>query len=350
MVRSSLFKSSYEMLFTAVPRKEREATKSILDVGVERLGDLLGALLLGGISWLITADSTAVVLVFAASLGFAGFSISRRLRNGYVQALEKSLLSRSMTAARHSMEHTFGETANGRRQLPSAMVRGKTDVKSPVPDLPVELIQSLRSSDPESVRTVLRRQSLDTFLAPSVIALLAWDEVAQDAIAALKGMGSRITGQLVDALVDPEQEFAVRRRLPRVLGELDSQLAADGLIQALSDARFEVRFHSARALTQIKGRNPRVMIRRESITDAVEREVPNGFSEPCQELAVDHVFGLLELVYPREAFHAAHRALRSGDDHLRRTSLEYLENVLPTSLWQRMLPLFEERATFAPAV
>ena len=171
-----------------------------------------------------------------------------------------------------------------------------------------------------------------------------------DAATALKGMGSRITGQLVDALVDPDQEFAVRRRLPRVLGELDSQLAADGLIQALSDKRFEVRFHSARALTQIKARNPHIMIRRETITEVVEREVPNGFRDPCSQIAVDHVFGLLELVYPREPFHAAHRALKSGDDHLRRTSIEYLENVLPTSLWQRMLPLLEEEATLVPAV
>jgi hypothetical protein len=338
------------MLFAAVPRRERHATKSILDVGVERLGDLLGAVLLGAISWLISPDSTTVVLVFAAGLGLAGFSVSRRLRGGYVQALEKSLLARTISATRATLDHTFGVNPGKAIRNAATTVRERSVVKSAVPDLPVQLMQDLRSSDPEVVRSVLRRQPLDTVLAPSIIPLLAWDSVLPDASAALKGMGSRITGQLVDALVDPEQQFVVRRRLPRVLGELNSQLAADGLIQALSDERFEVRFHAARALTQIKSRNPHVVIRRETITEVVEREVPNGFREPCPELAVDHVFGLLELVYPREAFHAAHRALKSGDDHLRRTSLEYLENVLPTSLWQRMLPLFEEEATLEAAV
>ena len=65
------------MLYAAVPRRERQATKSILDVGVERLGDLLGALLLGVIAWAASPESTTIMLVSAAVLGLAGFSISR---------------------------------------------------------------------------------------------------------------------------------------------------------------------------------------------------------------------------------------------------------------------------------
>ena len=71
MIRSSLFKSGYEMLYAAVPRRERQATKAILDVGVDRLGDLLGALLLGGIAWAFT-DSTTMMLIGAALLGVVG--------------------------------------------------------------------------------------------------------------------------------------------------------------------------------------------------------------------------------------------------------------------------------------
>ena len=72
MVRSSLFKSGYEMLYAAVPRRERQATKAILDVGVERLGDLLGALLLGGHRLGSFTDSTTIMLVGAAVLGVVG--------------------------------------------------------------------------------------------------------------------------------------------------------------------------------------------------------------------------------------------------------------------------------------
>jgi hypothetical protein len=188
-----------------------------------------------------------------------------------------------------------------------------------------------------------------------VIALLAWDEVSADAINAMKGMGPRITGQLVDALLDPDQEFAIRRRIPRVLGEFESQRAADGLVEGLWDARFEVRFHSGRALEQLQNRNPLVAISRETIMKVVERELRVSpevsrnyrvIDSPHQKLGgsltMDHVFRLLALIHAREPLQIAHRALMSRDIYLRRTSLEYLENVLPAPVWHRILPLFEE--------
>ncbi len=171
-------------------------------------------------------------------------------------------------------------------------------------------------------------------------------------------MGSRITGQLVDALLDPGQEFAIRRRIPRVLAEFDLQRAVDGLIAALADARFEVRFHSGRALTQLQERNPNLVMDREAIIRTVEREFEVGpevwrhhrildttHDEPEGTLAVEHVFRLLALVYARDPLRIAYSALRSGDDYLRRTALEYLEQILPLALWQRILPLVEEPAT-----
>ena len=93
MIRTSLFKSGYEMLYAAVPQRERRATKLILDVGVERLGDLLAALLLTMILAVASQNSLLIILAIAAGLGLVGFWISRRLQQGYVQALENSLLS-----------------------------------------------------------------------------------------------------------------------------------------------------------------------------------------------------------------------------------------------------------------
>jgi hypothetical protein len=223
----------------------------------------------------------------------------------------------------------------------------------------VQLTQELRSSNPGIVRNALL-QPLELALAPSVIALLAWDEVSADAIDALKGMGARITGQLVDALLDPDQEFAIRRRIPRVLGEFESQRAADGLVEGLWDARFEVRFHAGRALEQLRNRNPQVVISRETIMKVVDRElrvspevsrnyrvIDSTHQKLEGTLTMDHVFRLLALIHAREPLQIAHRALMSGDLHLRRTSLEYLENVLPSPVWQRILPLFEEGTVLA---
>jgi len=370
MVRSSFFKSGYEMLYAAIPRRERQATKSILDIGVERMGDLLGAVVLTLISWAVSPNATAIMLVCAAVLGFAGFLISRRLRLGYVQALENSLMSRSLSIIQLADWPILGGSVlrtmlhvGGRQTPPPTPVTTSVSTRPAesriMVDPIVQCTQELRSPDPEVVRTALRRP-LELALAPFVIALLAWDDVSADAIDALKRMGSRITGQLVDALLDPDQEFAIRRRIPRVLGEFESQRAADGLVEGLWDARFEVRFHSGRGLEQLRNRSPQVVISRETIMKVVERElkvspevsrnyrvIDSTHQEPKGTLTMDHVFRLLALIHAREQIQIAHRALMSGDLHLRQTSLEYLENVLPSPLWRLILPLFEEGTAVA---
>ena len=364
-VRVSLFRSGYEMLYTAVPRRERSATKSILDVGVERFGDLLGAVLLGVITWISVANSAAMAMALAAAFGIAGLWVSSWLRRGYVQALEKSLISQSV---QNQSSRKLSDYAGVLRTFlwkaaPASPRPGSGSappVAAPVTRDPMLLkIASLRSSDAAVVRSILS-EPLPPILAPYIIELLAWDEIAGDAIQALRVMGPRITGQLSDALLDPLQEFAIRRRIPRVLSELDSQRAADGLAEGLSDSRFEVRFHSAQALTQIAERSANIVISQASILRAVEREFEKGpevwryrrvldekHSAKEGDLVLEHVFRLLGLVYPRETLQMAHKALKSSDEYLRRTSQEYLEHILPLTLWQRIVPLFEDRRELA---
>ena len=49
----------------------------------------------------------------------------------------------------------------------------------------------------------------------------------------------------LDALLDPERDFVIRRRVPRLLARLANTRSVEGLFTALEDARFEVRFHAA---------------------------------------------------------------------------------------------------------
>jgi hypothetical protein len=56
-----------------------------------------------------------------------------------------------------------------------------------------------------------------------------------------------------------------------------------------------------------------------------------------------HVFTLLSLVMPREPLQLAFRGLQTDDDHLRGTSLEYLDSVLPAPIRQRLWPFLEHR-------
>jgi hypothetical protein len=191
--------------------------------------------------------------------------------------------------------------------------------------------------------------------------------VAEDAIHALRKVAEERIGLLVDALIDPNQPFAVRRRLARVFSVCVSQRAVDGLLLGLDDQRFEVRFQCGRSLAAIAAKNPRVRIADQVIYDVVLREVAVGrpvweshrlldaMDDPEQPSFVDqfirdrtsqglaHVFTLLSLVQPAEPLQIAYRGLLTGDDNLRGTALEYLEGTLPPAIRTRLWPFLEDR-------
>jgi hypothetical protein len=177
-------------------------------------------------------------------------------------------------------------------------------------------------------------------------------------------------GALVDALIDPNQPFAVRRRLARVFSVCVSQRAADGVMLGLDDLRFEVRFYCGRSLAAIVEKNPRVRIDREAILEAVLREVavsrsvwegrqlldavaPSDDVQTEAEEAVTtrasqslaHVFTLLSVILPAESLRLAFNALQSPDQRVRGTSLEYLDAVLPRQVRDRLWPFLEVQPT-----
>ena len=135
-----------------------------------------------------------------------------------------------------------------------------------------------------------------------------------------------------------------------------SQRAADGLMLALDDPRFDVRCQSARSLASILEKNPQIRINSERIFAIVLREVAVGrpvwesrrlLDVPGEDTPVDafvrdrageslaHVFTLLSLVLQREPLQIAFRSLQTDDEQLQGTALEYLEGVLPPPIRQR---------------
>ena len=81
-----------------------------------------------------------------------------------------------------------------------------------------------------------------------------------DAVKALRKIAPRIRGQLGDSLGDPRQEFAIRRRIPRVLAADPGQATAEVLMNALRDRRFEVRYRCGQALARVVGTDPKIDI------------------------------------------------------------------------------------------
>jgi ATP:ADP antiporter, AAA family len=377
--RGSLFRTGYELFYTPMRAEEKRAAKAIIDVGVDRVGDAIGGSLVRLMLMLAPVYQTNAILLLGAVGSAAAILASRRLKSNYIQTLEKSLLHRADGAGvsdsspttgvldiaaiqRYRAARPLSETFEARRGLREAL---PADVRD---------ILRLKSRNRDQVMQVLVRQDgLTPTLVPHVIPLLAWDPLAEHAVYALRKVAEEHVGALVDALIDPNQEFAVRRRLVRVFSVCVSQRAADGLMFGLDDARFDVRFQAARSLTEVLEKNPALIIDARRVFDAVEREAGvgrpvwesrrllDGVSSteslsPLDEFIRDragtslgHVFTLLALVLPREPLQIAFRSLQTDDQQLQGTALEYLDGILPARIRERLWPYLERRPTVRQA-
>ena len=408
ILRSSAFRSGYELFYTPVPALEKRATKSIIDVGFKRMGDAFGAGLVALTIWLLAENTVYALLGLAIGFSAVVVYIARRLHGGYVSELESSLKTRAIeldmvdldeSTTRSTVLKTMGaidisevrrhvaalggnlESA-GRVVSPNAAAQAamtsappqqfvtpipaaRNDPSSAQIDAIVHRITELRSGDPRRVKAALRMQTeLTPAIVPHVLPLMAWDEVSEAAIDALRRVAARVVGQLTDCIVDPNEEFTIRRRLPRVLCVIENDRAIAALFLALEDKRFEVRFQCGRALAILHAKNPALAMPRKEVTKAVLREVAvdkrvwesqrlldevadeeqdfvDAYLRDRSRRSLQHVFTLLSLTLDREPLQIAFRGLHTSDSTLRGTALEYLESVLPDEIRQSLWPFIE---------
>jgi hypothetical protein len=384
LMRASLFRTGYEMLFAPLLPTEKRATKAVIDVGITRVGDVLGAAavrlaLLGPAALQVLLGLVILVTGAAAALVF-------RLQRGYATALAGSLSARAEggmpaleeDALQSAMLHTVGAGAFTMDMPTLAMAAAPA---APAPRwhgdeptvAPRDAASAIRSRDPQRVRESLQSATLTADLVDDVIVLLAWDAVARSAIAALRHAGPVATDALVRALLNPDEEFTVRRRIPLVLSSHLSQAAVNGLESGLGDPRFEVRYRCGLALHRITAAHPESRVDRERILDAALREVSVDrrvweshrvldqeddeawspmFDDVLRDRAgrsLQHVFSLLALVLPAAPLRLAFRGLFAGDAQVRGTALEYLEATLPPDLRGALWPFLEDTRTVDPA-
>jgi AAA family ATP:ADP antiporter len=373
--RGSLYRAGYELFYTPIPVAEKRAAKSLIDVGVDRFGDALGGGVVQVVILFAPAAQYNIILFAIIACSALALAVASRLNRGYVHTLERSLLNRAVELDLSEIEDLTTRTVMLRtltggiaRERPTAAAAVQASVAIPEGvDPEIHEILALRSRDRERIVPVLRAEDgVPATLVPHIIPLLAWDPVSQDAIYALRKVAEEHVGQLLDALLDPNQPFAVRRRLARVFSVCVSQRAADGLLLGLDDQRFEVRFQCGRSLAAIKEKNGGIRIDAERVYTVVLREVAVGRSiwashrlldnvdESDRQTYVDqfvrgrtsqglaHVFTLLSLVLPADPVQAALRGLHTGDENLRGTALEYLDGVLPPAIRARLWPSLEQ--------
>src|SRR5262245_24373171 len=381
--RSSFFRAGYELFYTPIPADEKRAAKTLIDVGFDRFGDGVGGGAVRLAILLAPASQSSAVLSLAIICSAGALWAASRLNRGYLGTLASSLVDLSRRAGADPIDAKTTVSGirppwllgrNGGEPLTSharytdgPSARHTIDPASLEPE--VRDILALRSRDRRRVVEVFsREEGLTAGLVPHAITLLAWDQVADHELFALRKVAEERIGQLVDALLGANRDFAVRRRLRRVFPVCVSQRAASGLMFGLDDPRFDVRFQSARSLAAIVDKNPFVQIDKAQIFAVVLREVAVGrgvwesrrlldvadegnrpttldeFVRTRAGESLAHVFTLLSLVLPREPLQIAFRSLYTDDDQLQGTALEYLESVLPPEIRQRLWPFIERRA------
>lgn len=423
VMRSSIYRAGYELLYAPLPEHEKRSAKVVIDVGAERIGDLLGAQIVALLIYFFV-DPRVPVLIAAVGIGVIAGAFASRVPRAYTRALEHSLVEQARDDAEHqpssssplrwtslgapTMSETGGDlTALSLLGLNVAQIREAaaetgnaepvvrevlmpvTKKTKPAPsgrtrqievpsagesirrDPMLDQITALRSRNIGRVREILEGE-LAPDLVPHILPLVAWDQAAPAALHALVQLAPRCTGTIVDALLDTDRDFTIRRRLPAVLTAGDPGLAAWALWRALSDTRFEVRYRAGRALLELRHGNHTMPFTAQDAYDLVDKELSvertvlktyrlldsepqiakNHGAEPLSTVssstALAHIFNILALALPPEPVRIAFQSLHTQDYDLRATALEYLESALPADLSEKLWPLIDVEQTATP--
>lgn len=384
--RNSLFRSGYELLFVPLDETERRSSKTVIDVGGERAGDMLGGILVFGLLGLGAASRQAI-LVAAVLLACTALGAALWFRRGYMLRIEERL--REAPGAGAGDSAGFGIPAPTSMALDLSQgidlttltsgldlskLRGLTTSESSAEHKaeidPIEA--AIRSGMPARLMGAIKRYGEpDEKLVRRLLPLLARDRFAGVIVSALRDPPPALAKPLVEFMLDSSNDLAARRRVPRIVSRCESSLSLEGLFQGLRDPRFEIRVQCGRALLRAHARAVpggfAASLDRERVMSTVLREVDVGMpvwqaQQGDQEdwgedaaliehvirergnASLAHVFTLLALVLPREPLERAVRGIQSGDRMQRGLALEYLESVLPSEVRVRLWPFLEAEA------
>ena len=362
VLRGSLFRSGYELLFVPMDPAVRRRVKTALDVTCDRAGEAAGASLVQLILMAGVASISGGLLAVVLTLALVSFWLGRRLDPLYLGVVEQQLLKYRdappvsvISEAGWSVLH-FPTSAAVRAAGSAPAASAKA---APVHlDAPMHALAELRSTEPARVVAALGNLShLSRVHVAQIVDLLARDEVLPTARKALVSVAPAHLGMLIDALIDPQTDFVIRRRLPQVLGAVPSARSLDGVVRGLDDPRFEVRYHCSRAIDRILTKNPDLSVDRARMIAIVERElsVPpqvwQGYrlldrpeledaasSESPEDTSrhLEHVFALLSTIVGREPLDAAVHGIGSANAGVQGLAIEYLDQVLPPAVLARL--------------
>ncbi len=368
VMQNSLYRSGYELLFIPIDPALKRKAKAALDVGVDKFGDSIGAVLtlvLVAI-WTKPDQGIFIGLAMASSAGAAWCMFL--VRKSYIGALGNRLKATEKEARASWNTHLGLSTRYGALQTPFvALGSAPEDVR---PEMLAARVKSMVAQRKKLDVRALEGGTFDLGLAATILALLEDDKSRAAAEHYLLSHVVRCTGLLTDALLDSSQSEKLRRRIPRILRAAENERAAAGLLAALDDRDFEVRFRAGLALSSLIERNHSAKIpanvafekAKEALDeherawdrviqmdeDDVKVSVLEASDREHYNKGLQHVFEILGLCLERNGLRRALRALWSGDDEQRGTALEYLGEVLPEALRAPLWPKLKVANQLAP--
>lgn len=369
-LRGSFYRAGYELLYTPVPAAEKRAAKTLIDVACDRAGDALGSGIVQLMLWFGASFIPSGLLGAILALSITGAWAASRLDAAYTSLVKQRLIDRAVELDVHEIQDSTTRSAIAGAPVARAIATARlAPAQAQTPDRVLKTLTELRSGD--SGRVLAAIQDIDRLtpvVAAQLLSLLAWDEVSNAAQRPLQSAPSSITGLLIDHLTNQDEvEFGIRRRIPRILAQCNSQIAVHGLLAGLGDLRFEVRLQCSRALDCLVQRRPDLSVPAAAIYAAVERELqvarpirdsrrlldprdgsdPNAFlDEILRERAdqtLEHIFSLFASVLPRVAVKIAFRSLHTDDRALRGLALEYLDSALPGQVREGLWALIDTK-------
>jgi hypothetical protein len=382
----SLYRTVAELLWVPVRSSLRRRAKAFIDTMVSNAGDGLGALIV--LLWVTFGHLPSRFLsVFVILACFVLLYLSRTMGAQYFATLRSRLESSSsaevLNAPGLERADHLGATFT---RLDITRVLATTGIHLDAPPEKPRAAGALADADSadsmttsELIRTgdaALISNALDGPAdwtvedVPSLTTFLARDAWLARAVHALASVGLEAVPYLISVLGDESADFVIRRRIPRVLAQIDHPDADRALMDALQAGRFEVRYRVALALRRRRqkslptARGDRETETWEAIRAELNREKPvwelarlldseadDGFVESRiglrGELSLEHTFRLLSLVLEHKTTRAAYHGIVLDDPELNSFALEYLEQVLPADIRDRLWPFIGDLSASA---
>ena len=147
--------------------------------------------------------------------------------------------------------------------------------KASAPDARHALIELARDEN-ERVRRVAAQSmgaTQNPAFVPTLLEMLADDDVHVAVWDALASYGDTILDDLVNAFESPITDERVRRRIPRVISAIPDQRAAGALLPRLQCTDPVLRYSVSTALLRLRAQNTTITIDKDAVTDALDHEV-----------------------------------------------------------------------------